>query len=223
MSTRKQRTSVLALMSSQLACAGVKHKVVTASSSSSIGFRLRGGWKAVAFTPDHWTKDPAFVTQIEKAKAMLRRVVEERVSCEDFDADVRFDTGFKVTKLPAFAESALVIELPGHVSYEPGEHIADAVDPDGAEAQDIETRFSIKLTIAPRAVSALWRPGEGLRERGKYGGVVTITTGSGTVKRPIQFIHQNGQLASMLSHTPAVVELMSGAVTDAFYESVTAP
>ena len=205
-------------LSKQLATAGVRHKVVTASGSRIRGgFRLSGGWKSIAYTEDHWTKDPGFVTQIEKAKSMLRRVVEERVNCEDFNADVRFDTGFKIKKLPVYAESALVIEIPGHVSYEPGEHVSSAGE------QDIETRFNIQLSIAPRAVSALWRPGAGLRERGKYGGMVTITTGTGTVKRPIQFIHQEGQLAHMISHTPAVVELMSGAVTDAFYESVTAP
>jgi hypothetical protein len=157
----------------------------------------------------HWINDPGFVTEIEKTKRLLARVVPTKVSCEDFDAELVFGTGFKVKKLPVFAESALILEIPGHVHYE-----TDSLN------AGPESAFAITVSIAPRSVTALWRSGTGLRERGKYTGSVAITTCAGTVKRSINFIHQTGQLSNVLSRSQAVVDLLSGAFTDAYYESI---
>lgn len=165
---------------------------------------------ATEVNDEHWINEPAFVTEIEKTKRLLARTITNTVSCADFDAELVFGTGFKVKKLPAFAESAMILELPGHVHYETDSHTAGP-----------ESAFAITVSIAPRSVTALWRSGTGLRERGKYTGSVAITTCAGTVKRSISFIHQTGQLSSVLSRSAVIVDLLGAAFTDAYYESIT--
>jgi hypothetical protein len=164
--------------------------------------------KAAKATADHWSREPSFVTEIEKAKRSLSRALKQTFAIEGIDIDIRFATGFRVRSLPRTADAALVLDLPGKFRL---------LDTDVGKIDDV---FSVTYSLAPWSESALWRPETGLRERGKYGGSVAVHTSLGTSKRTVSFIYQTSNLGTVLGKSRAVIELATNALYD-IYEAST--
>lgn len=212
--TVKRTAGLEAIAASLSGSCGAQCRIVTASAPTKKTRKQRHSFMAYA-SAGNWTRDPAFVTEIEKAKRSLARSLLSALALEGIHADIRFDTGFRVRKLPVTAEAALVIEFPGHFHCDVGFGEADADD-----EPDFVDGFSVQYTIAPRTASALWRPGTGLRDKGKYGSIVAVTTSVGTSKRSVSFIHQSNTLGAVLGKSSAVVGLVTDALRDTYEASV---